>query len=84
MKRTLATLATAAFILSSMTIGAEAGRKGSHRVGGTNSHGKGSHYVGGHTMLESVRPSIIATLCRDGTYSHSNGSGTCSHHGGEA
>lgn len=25
-----------------------ANRKGSHRVGGTNSHGKGSHYVGGH------------------------------------
>ena len=25
-----------------------ANRKGSHRVGGYNSHGKGSHYVGGH------------------------------------
>jgi hypothetical protein len=25
-----------------------ANRRGSHRVGGTNSHGKGSHYVGGH------------------------------------
>ena len=24
------------------------GRKGSHRVGGYNSHGKGSHYVGGN------------------------------------
>lgn len=24
------------------------GRRGSHRVGGHNSHGKGSHYVGGH------------------------------------
>ena len=24
-----------------------ANRRGSHRVGGTNSHGKGSHYVGG-------------------------------------
>jgi hypothetical protein len=23
-------------------------RKGSHRVGGYNSHGKGSHYVGGY------------------------------------
>jgi hypothetical protein len=23
------------------------GRTGSHRTGGTNSHGKGSHYVGG-------------------------------------
>ena len=23
------------------------GRKGSHRIGGHNSHGKGSHYVGG-------------------------------------
>jgi hypothetical protein len=25
-----------------------ANRKGSHCVGGTNSHGKGSHYIGGH------------------------------------
>lgn len=24
------------------------GRSGSHRVGGSNSHGKGSHYYGGH------------------------------------
>ena len=24
------------------------GRRGSHRVGGTNSHGKHSHYLGGH------------------------------------
>jgi hypothetical protein len=27
---------------------ASAAQKGSHRVGGCNSHGKGSHYVGGH------------------------------------
>jgi hypothetical protein len=33
-----------------------ANRKGSHRVGGTNSHGKHSHYVGGvnrHTSSHS-------------------------------
>jgi hypothetical protein len=30
------------------SLGEAANRKGSHRVGGTNSHGKGSHYVGGH------------------------------------
>ena len=32
------------------------GRKGSHRVGGTNSHGKGSHYVGGHSASGPKRP----------------------------
>jgi len=37
------------FMTISLPTNAEAkGRKGSHRVGGTNSHGKGSHYVGGH------------------------------------
>jgi hypothetical protein len=30
-------------------------RKGSHRVGGTNSHGKHSHYVGGHNTHPSHR-----------------------------
>ena len=29
------------------TVAEARGRRGSHRVGGTNSHGKGSHYVGG-------------------------------------
>ena len=34
-----------------------ANRKGSHRVGGYNSHGKGSHYVGGYSShgSQSVR-----------------------------
>jgi hypothetical protein len=31
------------------------GRKGSHRVGGRNSHGKGSHYVGGSSAGRSHR-----------------------------
>lgn len=41
------------FLLVSLIVGAivsdayARGRSGSHRVGGTNSHGKGSHYVGG-------------------------------------
>jgi len=35
-------------LLSLSFIAEAANRKGSHRVGGTNSHGKGSHYVGGH------------------------------------
>ena len=30
-------------------------RKGSHRVGGTNSHGKNSHYVGGYNSHPSQR-----------------------------
>ncbi len=48
MKRTI-TLAIIAATFLVITLDASAGgRKGSHRVGGTNSHGKGSHYVGGH------------------------------------
>lgn len=36
-------------VLLSLSLLAEAANiKGSHRVGGYNSHGKGSHYVGGH------------------------------------
>ena len=36
-------------LLASSVVSVEAAnRKGSHRVGGYNSHGKGSHYVGGH------------------------------------
>lgn len=30
-----------------------------------------------------VSPAIAGNACNDGTYSDSNGSGTCSHHGGE-
>jgi len=41
-----AILATVAIVSFSLQAEA-ANRKGSHRVGGTNSHGKGSHYVGG-------------------------------------
>ena len=32
-----------------------ANRKGSHRVGGTNSHGKHSHYVGGYNLHPTHR-----------------------------
>jgi hypothetical protein len=59
------------------------GRTGSHRAGGYNSHGKGSHYYGGHTMLQNSQVQVAQQRCRDGTYSNSHGSGTCSHHGGE-
>lgn len=43
------TVATAALVLASVlaTAADARGRSGSHRVGGSNSHGKGSHYVGG-------------------------------------
>jgi len=40
------------FVLAS-SIAEAANRTGSHRVGGTNSHGKGSHYVGGHNAHPS-------------------------------
>jgi len=45
----------AALLVSSffVTPAEAANRKGSHRVGGTNSHGKGSHYVGGH-FIEQI------------------------------
>lgn len=42
---------SAVFFLFSIllpTVSEARGRKGSHRVGGYNSHGKGSHYVGGY------------------------------------
>ena len=42
----LAVLVLALFVVS--TAAEARGRRGSHRVGGTNSHGKGSHYVGGY------------------------------------
>jgi hypothetical protein len=61
------------------------GRTGSHREGGYTSHGKGSHYYGGHTAaLEPGAYLVAQTRCRDGSYSSSSGSGTCSYHGGEA
>jgi hypothetical protein len=59
------------------------GRTGSHRYGGYNSHGKGSHYYGGHTMRTDGSFQVAQHRCRDGSYSNSTGSGTCSHHGGE-
>lgn len=34
-------------------------------------------------FLASSGFSLAGTQCNDGTYSNSNGSGTCSHHGGE-
>ena len=41
-------VALSIFIIVFASMQAEASnRKGSHRVGGKNSHGKGSHYVGG-------------------------------------
>ncbi|MCF4125191.1 hypothetical protein [Methylobacterium sp. SyP6R] len=49
MKKVFTVCALALTIASVLgTVAAEArGRSGSHRVGGSNSHGKGSHYVGG-------------------------------------
>lgn len=35
-------------LLGAPVAAAAANRKGSKRVGGTNTHGKGSHYVGPH------------------------------------
>jgi hypothetical protein len=35
-------------IIALVDIASAHARKGSHRVGGYNSHGKGSHYVGGY------------------------------------
>jgi hypothetical protein len=43
----LLTFATLVVFFGSL-ISEAANRKGSHRLGGYNSHGKGSHYVGGH------------------------------------
>lgn len=43
------TILTATFLIASFIADtADArGRRGSHRIGGYNSHGKGSHYFGG-------------------------------------
>lgn len=51
----------AALLVSSLfvTPAEAANRRGSHRVGGTNSHGKGSHYVGGH-FIEQIDISTTA------------------------
>ncbi len=46
MKKLLSIICIMLIVASS--IAEAANRKGSHRVGGYNSHGKGSHYVGGH------------------------------------
>ena len=48
MKKTLSVLTAMAMLLGLALDAGAANRKGSHRVGGTNSHGKGSHYVGGY------------------------------------
>ncbi len=45
--KTITLVLAAAFVLAS-GVASEAGRIGSHRVGGHGPHGKGSHYVGGH------------------------------------
>ena len=45
-KNLLSFLCILLVLLSSLSEAAN--RKGSHRVGGTNSHGKHSHYIGGH------------------------------------
>ncbi len=53
-------LTASAIALSMVLLSASAeagGRKGSHRVGGTNSHGKGSHYVGGHSTAQKKHTS---------------------------
>ena len=46
MKKLLSIIFIVLIVASSLSEAAN--RKGSHRVGGYNSHGKGSHYVGGH------------------------------------
>ena len=46
MKKLLAALCV--FLMVTSSLAEAANRKGSHRVGGYNSHGKGSHYVGGY------------------------------------
>ena len=43
------------FVVASSSIAEAANRKGSHRVGGTSSHGKHSHYVGGYNSHPSHR-----------------------------
>lgn len=48
MKKAFAVVAAALTLATIVATAVEArGRTGSHRIGGTNSHGKGSHYVGG-------------------------------------
>ena len=85
--KTAAIVLAAAISLVALGNSADAGgRTGSHRAGGYNSHGKGSHYYGGHTQLSPSKPAsfqVAGHRCKDGSYSDSNGSGTCSHHGGE-
>ncbi len=49
MKKQFLILTTILALIVSLNLDVQArGRRGSHRVGGYNSHGKGSHYVGGH------------------------------------
>lgn len=77
------TMIVAALAFAGTMAANASGRKGGHRSGDYNSHGKGSHYYGGHSMLEGKRIILAGNMCRDGSYSNSSGSGTCSHHGGE-
>lgn len=48
LKVTIGLSATLALVALLASTGAQAGRAGSHRVGGHGPNGKGSHYVGGH------------------------------------
>ncbi len=48
MRTAIGTFATLALCAILGAAAAQAGRAGSHRVGGYGPNGKGSHYVGGH------------------------------------
>ena len=55
----------AAMLVFSLSLPAyAANRSGSHRVGGTNSHGKGSHYSGGN-FIEQTSKNVhsLKSLC---------------------
>ena len=40
-------------------------------------------FISALLLLLGITSASADTACNDGTYSHSSGSGTCSHHGGE-
>ncbi len=44
----IVSLLLASTLLIASSVASEAGRAGSHRVGGYGPTGRGSHYVGGH------------------------------------
>ena len=65
LKKLLFVCLAAVFVFSLFVTPAEArNRTGSHRVGGTNSHGKGSHYVGGHftEQIEELTTTNLKTF----------------------